>query len=109
MEPATPLSNNDFRKMLATPRRDTAATMAPPTMGSGGFAKPAPKQVTADDKRKREKSKQWKELQEKKQQDQAEHDARFRDRAKERREGKNADYDDEEQLDQVDIEHRCAH
>lgn len=52
-EPATPLSNSDFRKLLTTPRRDQPAA-APTPMG--GFAKPKERVLTEADKKKREKA-----------------------------------------------------
>ena len=94
-EPPTPLSNQDFRRMLATPRRVEAGGAPAATLGFGssdGFAKPAPKKVlTEADKKKREKSKAWKEIVSQREQDKKEHDSVYRDRAKERRENKNAD------------------
>lgn len=111
MEPQTPLSNTDFRKLLAQPRTGPAEANvvsfggATPAVGSrsdsGGFARPVSKADAAADRKKKEKASRWREIQEKRAEEQKEHDSKYRDRAKERREmTQNPDYE-EEQFDEV--------
>ena len=99
MEPPTPLRNDDFRRMLQAGPRTAAtpsgalggATPAASASASGdSFAKPAA--LSKDDKKKREKATRWRAIIEARVEEQKQHDQKYRDRAKERRNDVNPDY-----------------
>lgn len=98
------LTNADFRKLLMTPR-NTSATV--PTMGSNSASANKPQEILKsipkteeDDKAERRHKKKIYYAKLKKQEDDkmAELAEKYRDRAKERREGQNPDYQIEDPL-----------
>ncbi|KAI1280566.1 Protein Red [Halotydeus destructor] len=94
-----PLSNDDFRKLMMTPRAGTVPSSvrggSSSSSSKGKFKKPDPK----DEEEAQEKTKKKKFFQAlKKQEDDvlAELSSRYRDRARERRDGANPDYKKDE-------------
>eukprot|EP00798_Chlamydomonas_sp_ICE-L_P021686 gene21686-28709_t len=102
MDPsATPLSNSDFRALLATPRADRDAPATP-----SGFAKPSTPRGPKPDRGKTQSKthKPAKSFKPKESTGEGEDDEdkdKYRDRAEERRRGVNPDYEGANQLAQV--------
>lgn len=98
-----PLSNDDFRKLMMTPRPGASSSMAAPQSVRGGASasvrghrKPVLTQEQNENKSKKKKLFQAMKKQEEEQL--AELAARYRDRASERRTGANPDYQSEDPL-----------
>lgn len=99
-----PLTNDDFRKLMMTPRAGASGSMAPPQSVRGGSVaasvrghrKPVLSQEQNENKSKKKKLFQ---AMKKEEEDQlAELAARYRDRARERRDGANPDYQSEDPM-----------